>query len=129
MRGETLNKPFRERLMIVVTEVNACRYCSYFHARQALVEGIAEQELQALTEGEFKASPPEERTALLYAQHVAESGGNPDPAARARIEERYGTETAAAIDLTLRVIRIANLMGNTVDFLLYKVSFGRLGHR
>jgi hypothetical protein len=26
---------FRERLMLAVTVVNGCRYCSYFHARQA----------------------------------------------------------------------------------------------
>lgn len=127
MRGETLSKPFRERLMVVVTEVNACRYCSYYHARQALVEGISEDELQALAEGEFEASPPAERAALLYAQHFAEADGHPDPGASARIEAHYGPETAAAIDLALRVIRTANLMGNTFDYVLYRISFGRLG--
>jgi len=127
MRGETLSASFRERLMLAVTEVNRCRYCSYYHAKQALDEGLSEEELQALTEGEFGDSPIEERPALLYAQHWAEADGNPDGEARARIIELYGAETADAIDLALRVIRIGNLMGNTWDGLLYRVSLGRWG--
>lgn len=127
MRGETLSPQFRERLMLVVTEVNACRYCSYFHARQALVAGLSDEELQALTEGEFDASPAEEKPAMLYAQHWAEADGQPDVAATERLVTAYGLETAAAIELALRMIRIGNLAGNTFDYLLYRLSFGRWG--
>ncbi len=127
MRGETLSSQFRERLMLVVTEVNACRYCSYYHARQALVEGLTTDEVQALTQGEFDASPPEERPAMLYAQHWAEADGEPDPEARARLVTLYGPDTASAIDLALRVIRVGNLGGNTLDYLLYRISFGHWG--
>jgi hypothetical protein len=31
------------------------------------------------------------------------------------------------IEVVLRVIRIGNLMGNTIDYVLYRVSFGRWG--
>jgi AhpD family alkylhydroperoxidase len=31
-----ISPAFRERLMLAVTAVNGCRYCSYFHTRQAL---------------------------------------------------------------------------------------------
>ncbi|MCJ7548516.1 MAG: carboxymuconolactone decarboxylase family protein [Anaerolineae bacterium] len=127
MHGETLAAAFRERLMLAVTEVNQCRYCAYYHAKQALVEGLSESELQSLTEGEFDNSPTEERPALLYAQHWTEADGSPDEEARARIDELYGAETADAIDLALRVIPIGNLLGNTWDGLLYRLSLGRWG--
>lgn len=127
MHGETLAAAFRERLMLAVTEVNQCRYCACYHAKQALVEGLSEAELQSLTEGEFGSSPAEERPALLYAQHWAEADGSPDEGARARIIQLYGIDTANAIDLALRVIHIGNLMGNTWDGLLYRVSLGRWG--
>ena len=65
--------------------------------------------------------------AILYAQHWAEADGSPDEEARARIVELYGAETTNVIDLALRVIRIGNLMGNTWDGLLYRVSLGRWG--
>jgi len=125
MRGESLSPAFRERLMLAVTEVNQCRHCSYYHARQALAEGLTQDEITALSEGEFDNSPAQERPALLYAQHWAEANGAPDPAARARIAELYGPQTANAIDLALTVIRIGNLGGNTLDGLLHWISRGR----
>jgi AhpD family alkylhydroperoxidase len=127
MRGAVLSPALRERLMLVVTGVNACRYCSYYHSRQALAEGLSREELGTLAAGDFEGSPTEERPALLYAQHWAESDGQPDPAARHRIGELYGTPKAKAIDLALRVIRIGNLTGNAADFLLYVISRGRWG--
>ena len=128
MRGETLSPAFRERLMLAVTEVNQCRYCAYYHAKQALTEGLSQDEIEALAAGEFGNSPTTERAALLYAQHWAEADGDPDPAARAAIVDQYGPQTAGAIDLALRIIRIGNLSGNTWDGLRHRFSRGRSGH-
>ena len=130
MRGEgIIDAAFRERLMLVVTEVNGCRYCSYAHARKALSEGIAEEEVQALAQGVLADSPKEEMPALLYAQHWAEADGRPDPLARERVLELYGEKKVCAIELILRMIRMGNLLGNTWDYILYRISFGRWGRR
>ena len=125
MRGGSLDPAFRERLMLAVTAVNGCRYCSYFHARQALVVGISAQEADALAAGVMDGCPPEQLPAVLYAQHWAESDGRPDPAARQRIVELYGSGTTEAIELVLHTIRMGNMAGNTFDYLLYRLSFGR----
>jgi AhpD family alkylhydroperoxidase len=127
MRGELIDAAFRERLMLAVTAVNGCSYCSYAHARQALVEGIDSDEVKALQDGVVENSPREELPALLYAQHWAETGGNTDPAARGRISELYNEDTVNAIELALRTIQMGNLSGNTLDYILYRLSFGRLG--
>jgi AhpD family alkylhydroperoxidase len=127
MRGEALDSAFRERLMLVVTGVNGCRYCSYVHAREALAEGISQDEIKSLGERMFEGSPPEQVPALLYAQHWAETDGKPDPAVRERVRQRYGRDALERIEAVLRVIRIGNLMGNTMDYVLYRVSFGRWG--
>jgi AhpD family alkylhydroperoxidase len=114
--------------MLAVTQVNACRYCSYFHARQALSAGVTPDELNALLAGQAGLEcPPEERLALLYAQHWAESDARPDPEAVDKFVAAYGQETAGAIHLVLRMIRMGNLAGNTGDYLLYRLSFGKLG--
>lgn len=125
MRGANLDPAFRERLMLAVTAVNGCRYCSYYHARQALVVGITPEEAEALAAGVLDACPPEQAPAVLYAQHWAENDGRPDPAARARIVELYGSETTEAIELVLHTIRMGNMAGNTFDYVLYRLSFGR----
>ena len=128
MRGELISQAFRERLMMVVTQVNGCRYCSYFHAQEALKAGIAEGELKSLLAGAIPDDcPSEEYSALLYAQHWAESNAQPDSEVIQRLNETYGQEKADAIHLVLRMIRVGNLLGNFGDYLLYRISFGRWG--
>jgi len=42
---------FQERLMLAVTAVTRCRYCSYFHTRQALKSGLTPEETGRLLSG------------------------------------------------------------------------------
>ncbi len=124
MREGLITPPFRERLMMVVTQVNGCRYCSYFHAREAAKSGIPPGELRDLLAGEIPGDTPDaELPALIYAQHWAENDAQPDPEAARKFQEFYGEEKAKSIHLVLRMIRIGNLLGNLWDFLLHKVSF------
>ena len=127
MRGETISPAFRERLMLAVSAVNGCRYCSFAHARQALAAGVSPEEIERLTGGEFEGCPSRELPALLYAQHWAETDGHPEPATRDRVVALYGGEEARAIELALRVIRMGNLGGNTFDHVLYRLTRGRHG--
>jgi AhpD family alkylhydroperoxidase len=127
MQGKIISPAFRERLMLVVTGVNGCRYCSYVHAREALAKGISQVEIEALGKGLFEGSPPEEAPALLYAQHWAETDGVPDGQARSFVVGRYGGQVVEMVELVLRIIRVGNLSGNTADFLLNRVSFGQWG--
>jgi len=123
--GELIDRAFQERLMLAVTEVNGCRYCAFVHAKMALSAGLAQADVDALAEGSLEGSPPEQVPALLYAQHWAETDTQPDPVARQRIIETYGLEKTEAVELSLRMSRIGNLLGNTSDYLLYRASFGR----
>jgi AhpD family alkylhydroperoxidase len=116
---------FRERLMLAVIAVYGCRYCSYFHARQALKSGLAPEEMSRLLSGDVNNCPEEEAVAVIYAQHWAESDAHPDPEAVRKLKQTYGIEKTESIHLMLRMIRLGNLMGNSWDYLLYRLSFGR----
>lgn len=124
MGGGVISPAFRERIMLAVTAVNGCRYCSFFHSKQALTKGITSEEIRKMAEGLFDGCPEEEIPALLYAQHWAETRGNPDEAARTKILEIYGEEKTRAIEFAIRMITAGNLMGNTFDYFLHKLSFG-----
>jgi AhpD family alkylhydroperoxidase len=123
-----ISPAFRERLMLAVTAVYGCRYCSYFHAKRGLKSGIDGEEAAALLAGSFKICPPEEALALLYAQHWAESNANPDTEAIEKLERAYGPEKAKVINLVLRMVRVGNLVGNLWDYFLYKLSRGKWGN-
>ena len=111
--------------MLAVTAVDGCRYCSYFHAKQALKGGVTQEEISQLLSGDVDGCPEEEALAVIYAQHWAESNAHPDPDAVLKLQETYGVGKAEAIHLVLRMIRLGNLAGNSLDYLLYRVSFGK----
>jgi AhpD family alkylhydroperoxidase len=127
MRSDEIAPCFRERLMLAVTSVNKCRYCAYGHSLRALEEGISKEEIQELYAGTFDQCPEEELPALLYAQHWAESGGEVDQEAREVLVSNYGKQKAEAIEMTLRLIQMGNLLGNTFDYFIYRVTLGRKG--
>jgi len=126
-RGEGISPAFRERIMLAVTHVNACRFCASFHTKAALEENISREEINAILGGKFTDCPPEEHTAILYAQHWAETSGKPNADMREKLVAAHDGDTIEAIDLVLRVIKAGNFAGNTVDYILYRLSFGRWG--
>ena len=112
--------------MLAVTSVNNCRYCSYFHTKQALKSGLTPDEIDQLLSGDIGNCPENEAVALLYAQHWAESDTHADPKATEKLQETYGVEKAEAIHVMLRMIRLGNLLGNSFDYALNRISFGKL---
>ena len=130
MRGGLVSFPFRERLMLTVTEVNGCRYCSAYHAKEALRAGISEGSLDALLRGSIPEDTPEDEIpALVYARHWAETNAHPDPEMTQALRATYGEDRALGILLALRMIRVGNLSGNLLDYILYRLSCGRFGLR
>ncbi len=125
-----IDKAFEEQLMLTVTSVNGCRFCRWFHVREALRNNVDAEEIRALLGGvidrEVRAY---ETPALLYAQHYAESDRKPDPEATARLEETYGREVASEIMLVLQVISVGNLSGNTFSSFLERLRTRRLLER
>ena len=128
MRGEYISDAFRERIMLAVTEVNGCRYCQYAHAKMALEAGLTQEEIETLSSGSFHNCPAEEVPALLYAQHWAENNSQPDDETRQKILDIYNEATVEAMELAMRMIRMGNLLGNTWDYFLFRLSFGKWGH-
>ena len=128
MRGGPLSDAFRERIMLAVTEVNGCRYCQYAHAKMALDAGLSQEEIKALSSGSFHNCPDQEVPALLYAQHWAEQNGHPDMDTRQKILNIYDKTTVESMELAMRMIRMGNLLGNTWDYVLFRISFGKLGN-
>lgn len=120
-----VNLAFRQRLWLVVTSVNDCRYCRYLHSSIGLRLGISPEEVKTLSSGVITDSPAEERAALAYALHWAKQDGRTDPEARAALVSGYGRRTVRLIELVLRIIRFCNLFGSTWDLMLLKLSGGR----
>ena len=123
LRNEKISKAFMEKIMTIVTAVNGCSYCSWFHAKQAIASGISEEEVKNMMKLQFEADTTDfEITGLLYAQHYAETNRNPDQAMTDTLFEYYGKKTANHIILFIRMILFGNLYGNTFDAFLSRLK-------
>lgn len=117
---EPLDKVFRERIMLAVTEVNGCDICSYAHTKMALEAGMSSEEINEMLSGGSDSIPDDESIAIMFAQHVAESRGNPSLESFHRVCDYYGKEKAKAILGYCRIMMVANTLG---------IAFGNLQQR
>lgn len=123
MRSEAISRAFLEKIMTVVTAVNGCPYCAWFHAKMAAASGIGADEIRALLSLQFGAEAEAfELTALLFAQHYAETNRQPDPEMTAQLTGYYGERSAQHILLAIRMIYFGNLSGNTFDAFLSRLA-------
>jgi len=124
-RSDRVSRAFAEKIMMAVTAVNGCRYCARFHSRLALREGVPPDEIAKILSLELGDFPAEEAVALAFAQHWAETEGQPDPEAERRFRETYGPQVSADILNWMRMINMGNLLGNSWDALLWRVGLRR----
>mgnify|MGYP001424431398 CR=1 FL=1 len=128
LRGEKsglISAALRERLMIAVTEVNGCAMCSYYHVKMALETGMESDEIHSMLAGEMQNVPDEELTAVLFAQHYADTRGKPDKAAWEKMKSQYGEEAALAMLGAIRGIMLGNTIGIPAGSLLNRLGVKR----
>lgn len=123
MRNKKLGKAYMEKVMTVVTAVNGCTYCTWFHAKQAVTSGISEDEVKNMLSLQFNADATDfELLGLLYAQHYAETNRKPDKEMTDKLFDYYGKQTAEDILIFIRLIFFGNLQGNTFDAFLSRLK-------
>jgi AhpD family alkylhydroperoxidase len=110
-RSKVIDKPFMERIMLAVTEVNGCPVCSYAHAKMALDAGLSDGEIQQMIMGSFADAPRDQMTAIMFAQQYADNRSVTDLSAWERLNDHYGKVKAEGILGAIRIITMGNVMG------------------
>jgi AhpD family alkylhydroperoxidase len=117
-KNGNVSKAFSEKIMLAVTQVNGCRYCNYVHTKNAIDAGASEDEINRMLNGEFGESGNDQSVALLFAQHYADTDGNPDKVTYKKFAEHYGAQKATDILAMIRIIMTANIHGIALDSLV-----------
>jgi AhpD family alkylhydroperoxidase len=123
--ADHISKQFMERIMLAVTEVNGCRYCSYFHTQVSLRAGLKKEEITRTLDGDFKDAPQEQLAALYFAQYYAESAGKPNLEALQCLKDAYGEKKAQVILAYIRAIMVGNAWGNSFDAIRLRIFGSR----
>lgn len=118
-----ISKAFEAKIMLAVTAVNGCKYCAWFHSKEALKAGIEQSEVKRLLSSQLNGQIEDgELAALNFAFHYAETNQRPDRDLVNNLFEVYGKKTAAEILLKLRMIYFGNLCGNTFEAFLSRLK-------
>ncbi len=67
--------------------------------------------------GGFDNAPKEQLEALLFAQHYADTNGNPDTDVKQKLVDTYGEEKTKDIMASIFMMNLTNLHGNTAEAL------------
>lgn len=106
----------REKVMLAVTSVNDCRYCSWVHTGLALESGVDLAELQQmLDQTSFGTLEGREAVAVLFSKHFADTRRQPSAEAEAALARHWNAEERAEIMAYIHAIYFANLSGNSMD--------------
>ncbi|MFA9415151.1 carboxymuconolactone decarboxylase family protein [Natrinema sp. HArc-T2] len=115
-RADRVSDQFAEKIMLAVTAVNECQYCTRYHTDLARETGMDQETITKLLESDIgSAVDDDEQPALVFAQQYAETDENPGRDARNALRETYGRETAADVLAFVRAIYFGNLLGNSYD--------------
>jgi len=104
--GQAIDPRTRERVILAVTEVNGCRYCAWIHG--SWQDFLGENSLIDADEA-----------LLTYARACAEAGRPLDPSPLADV---LPPEALGTVRATVAQIEVSNLVGNTVDGLLARLT-------
>ena len=103
-----------EKLLMILSVSNDCKYCIWLDTQLAEKRGVSSSEIQKMLNLQLDTKLPEEELkALIYAQHYAETNGNPLKRMTDNLYEFYGKQKAEKILLTIRAEMFGNLYFNT----------------
>ena len=111
-----VDRRLRERVMVAVSQVNACDGCTRVHRSWARRSGVSPTELEALRAGELGRLDPRSRAAVSYAVEHAErrfAGSVPTDVERFA-REHLSVSELTQVEAVARAMALANLSLNTL---------------
>ncbi len=126
LKRKTISSALMEKIMLAVTAVNGCRYCSFFHASMAIKSGIVPDDIIEMLQGDIGTCTEEEAFICAFAQHYAESKESPHPEMVQSLVKKFGIEKARDIIAPIQMITMGNLFGNTIDSFITRLKRNNL---
>ena len=118
-----LDPAFRETLMVAIARMNDSKYCSWAHHEWALIEGVSEQQLANVEQGNTSRFDTRTQVALAFVQElVARRFGKVSAATQRAMDAHFSSEEVEEIALVARVMDFANRSSNTFDAFISRLG-------
>jgi AhpD family alkylhydroperoxidase len=114
---------FREELMLAVSRLNGCRYCSWGHHEWAQISGVSNEELAQLEQLDPSGFDRRKWVAISYVRAlVKENFVRVQPELRRAMQHKYSPREIRQIELIANVMDIGNRGSNTFDAMLSRLK-------
>ena len=110
---------FREELMLAVSRLNGCRYCSWGHYEWAQISGVSNEELAQVEQLDPAGFDRRKWVAISYVRALVK--GNfvrVQPELRRAMQHKYSPREIRQIELIANVMDVGNRGSNTFDAML-----------
>ncbi len=114
-KSAQISRSYSEKLMLAVTGVSSCNYCSYLHTKTALASGVNIEEINRALKGELDNFTPDEAPGLAYAQHWCEQRSYPDNEVRNNVVKHYGEDKVRRMEASMMMVYFGNQCSNTLE--------------
>ena len=114
---------FREELMLAVSRLNGCRFCSWGHHEWAQISGVPDEELARLEQLDPSGFDRRKWIAISYVRAlVKEDFKRVQPELRRAMQHKYSPEEIRQIELIAKVMDVGNRGSNTFDAMLSRLK-------
>lgn len=98
----------RELAYVLSSRINECAYCSFFHSKAALQEGVSDAQLEAILDfADSSLFTKEEKAILQYAEQLTKSGDVESPVVD-RVKEFLDDEQLVGLASTVALANFTN---------------------
>lgn len=116
---------FREELMLAVSELNHCRYCTWAHHEWAQMVGVSDEELAHVEQMDPSGFDRRKWLAISYVRAlVTAQFGRVDKELVREMNANYSPMEIKEIEIVARIMDIGNRAANTWDALLSRLRGG-----
>ena len=119
---EDIDPGFREELMLAVSKLNDCRYCSWGHHEWAQISGVSDDELAQLEQLDGSRFDRRKWVAISYVRALVKRDfKGVQPELRRAMQHKYAAHEIRQIELIARIMDIGNRGSNTWDAMLSRL--------
>jgi AhpD family alkylhydroperoxidase len=119
---QDIDPGFREELMLAVSKLNDCRYCSWGHHEWAQISGVSNDELAQLEQLDPSGFDRRKWVAISYVRALVKGDfRRVQPELRRAMQHKYGPREIRQIELIARIMDIGNRGSNTWDAMLSRL--------
>jgi len=120
---QDIDPGFREQLMLAVSKLNGCRFCSWGHHEWATIAGVPDEELARLEQMESSGFDRRKWVAISYVRALVQGNfRRMSPELRRAMQHKYSPREIREIELIARIMDIGNRSSNTFDAMLSRLK-------